>query len=148
MTRPTRHCTHSVRPRKPTEHKTLPQSTNKCTAVRESCRRASGAMCTEQGHQRCLQGRVEGAASPPLLFSFLLLFVTWQTPRLLHRARDRRSPLYMRTPPSTLLQPEVVGEHTTPARSRFGAPYSNEEQRGSVLPQQGVDPGLPPARLC
>ena len=148
MTRPARHCTHSVSPQKPTEHITLPQSTNKCTAVRESCKRASGAMCTEQRRQRCLPGRAEGAASPPLLFFFLLLFVTWQTPRLLQRASDRRSRLYMRTPPSTLLQPGVVGEHTTPARSRFGAPYSNEEQRGSVLLQQGVDLGLPPARLC
>ena len=85
--------------------------------------------------------------APSSSFFLVLLFVTWQTPRLLHRARDRRSPLYMRTPPSTLLQPDVVGEHTTPARSRFGSPYSNEEQRGSVLLQQGVDPGLPPARL-
>ena len=47
--------------------------------------------------------------APPLPLFLLLL----QTPRLLQRARDRRSPLYMRAPLSTLLQQGVVGERTT-----------------------------------
>ena len=132
-------------------HRTLQQKRDPfkdhshCTSGRSRRRRASGAV-----HESSCSGFFilqTARAGPHEGLQGLAGAFSSQTPHLLHRARDRRSQLYMRAPPSTLLQPEVVGEHTTPARSRFGAPYSNEEQRGSVLPQQGVDPGLPPARL-
>ena len=161
-----RHCNYSDPSRKalyaqctsannPQNTQKLPKTTNKCAAVRKSCKRASSAVCNEQRRRRCHHGSAEGAASPPPSSFFFLFFSCYFANSTFHcNARGPAGPSFT----CDLLFPHysskewlgrvllsvLLGNGTSPSKEQREGHHTPSRSRGgglspcSTLLQQGV----------